>query len=120
MGPDELIRTYLASRVVATGADAADFLAEGGGLSLTLSLGRMTNGTFVVPATVSASGQEETFDLTGTYTFEDTVVRFDQVADTLIRDVDWTYVENILRATGSFDGTTIEAVLIRVTTTPEG
>ena len=105
--------TYRATRLrfTPTGEATVDALSAGASITLTLSVGGATSGTFVVPASLN-NGVPATFDLAGTYQ-QGTYVRFTQPADTFIRDVDWTWTETSLSTTGSAGGVQYDIVLKR-------
>ena len=113
--PEDVVGSYTATRLLYSGDDNGDFLAEGGSISLTLAAGGTTSGTMVVPGSLSESGDEESFDLTGTYTIveETDVIEFDHDADTFLRDTQFEAEGNTLVANPTFGGTTLDVVLTR-------
>jgi len=98
--PSDIAGRYVAFGIMTTGSLTGDFLAAGGSLEMTLSDAGTTTGSMLVPASMSESGNQETYDLTGTFTIdENEVIRFDQSADTFIRDGDWLADRGTLRTT---------------------
>lgn len=112
----EIAGSFEATTLTATDDEGttADALAEGASLDLTLDPDGTTSGTFVVPASLSDTGAGEQFDLTGTWRLEGDVVRFDQSADTFVRDMDFRVVSDRLEGEETFGDETVRVVLERI------
>jgi hypothetical protein len=86
-----LAGTYTATefRVEPTGQETIDVLAEGGSLAIRIASDNFTTGTLILPASVTGAG---TFaeSMTGQATQSGSTVRFQQTADTFVRDLTWT------------------------------
>lgn len=77
---DEVAGTYGTTTFTLTeGGTTTDVLAEGGSLEITLSPDGTTDGTLVIPASLSESGQEEQLSMAGTWRVLNNVVEFTQV-----------------------------------------
>jgi len=114
LAPEDVVGSYEAIRFVfSEGFDEIDVLAAGGQLDLTLNVDGSTSGSLFIPATVTADGQEVAADLAGTFTIVEEIIRFDQAADTFVRNSDWVKDRTRLVGGGVFDGQTIVAVLFR-------
>jgi hypothetical protein len=103
---DGIAGTYQATEATLTvGGEDTDLLAEGAGITVTLSEAGTTSGTLTVPASLSESGAAESFSLAGTYSYdeEEGTVTFDHPADTFIRDVVWDVDGSEIQ--GAFTGT---------------
>lgn len=83
-------------RVTPTGGLPVDVLAAGGSLALEIRADRTTAGTLVIPASVTG-GPTLTADLAGTATQNGGTVRFQQSADTFVRDALWSVDGTSLR-----------------------
>jgi hypothetical protein len=72
-------------------------LARGGSFTLTIGTDNRTSGTLSVPATVTG-GEALTASMAGTAVRSGNTVRFEQSADTFVRDLRWTVDGRTLRA----------------------
>lgn len=90
--------TYRATtfRGTPTGQSAIDVLAQGGTLSLVIAADNSTSGTLAVPAS-AAGGAALTASMAGTAVRTGNTVRFQQSADTFMRDLTWTVSGNTLQ-----------------------
>jgi hypothetical protein len=86
-----LAGTYVATvfNVAPTGQAQVDVLAAGGSLTLTIASDNSTTGNLSVPASAN-SGVPFTASMAGTVSLSGSIVRFQQSADTFVRDLDWT------------------------------
>ena len=111
---ETVIGTYHATRLRFTpnGQATTDALAGGATITLTLSSGGTTSGSFFVPASLNA-GTQVTFDLAGTYQATGSNVSFAHSADTFIRDVPWTWNGSTLATTATAGGTQYDVILTR-------
>lgn len=94
------------------GKQPADVLAQGGGLTITVSSTNRTIGSLSVPATITG-GASVVASMAGTATVSGSTVQFDQEADTFVRDVTWTITGNTLVTTSSVSGVTLNITLTR-------
>jgi hypothetical protein len=103
--------SYTARTLTLTSAvGTTDLLALGSTVAITLATDGTTSGRLFVPGGAE-DGSDLDLDLAGTWTLVGTTVRFDQTADSFIRDVDFTAAPNQLNAEGTFSGTIIRLVL---------
>ena len=113
--PDPLIGTFLASTLTVTpaGQSVVDVLAQGGTLGVNVANNFVTAGTLILPASVTG-GPVFTANMTGTAVRTGATVRFTQSADTFVRNLTFTLVENRLEAVSQVvAGTTYSVVLTR-------
>jgi len=82
-------------RVTPSGQSAIDVLAQAGTLTLTVGADNATSGSLTVPASVSG-GTALTASMAGTAVRTGNTVRFQQSADTFVRDLVWTVSNNAL------------------------
>lgn len=112
--PADVAGSYEATTLTVTDGDSTiDALAEGASLAITLGSDGTTAGTFVVPASLSESGQEEQFDLEGTWALEGGRVDFDHAADTFLRDMTLGVADGRLQGEQTFGSETLRVVLER-------
>jgi hypothetical protein len=116
--PDPLVGTWLAStfRVTPAGQGQKDVLAAGGTLGVNIvnvdSL-FITTGTVLLPASVTGSAPFSA-SLAGTAVRANNTVRFGAVADSFVRDLVFTLVENRLEAVNQVvAGTNYNVILTR-------
>jgi hypothetical protein len=102
--PDPLVGTYLATtlEMTSTPAGTVDLLAAGGTLGINVARLNVPNdyvtaGSLVLPPALNA-GTPYTALLTGKATLTGSTVTFDLAADTFVRDLTYTLVENRLEA----------------------
>jgi hypothetical protein len=95
----------LAGRYVATeflldeGAGEIDVLAAGGGLAMTLRADDTVSGLLSIPEELAGEdGGDISFG--GTYSVDGDRVQFQHETDTFVRDLNWTYADETLRAEG--------------------
>ena len=79
-----------------------DVLAQGGSLSVTVSSDNAASGSLSLAASVA--GAPFTASMTGTAVQTGITVRFEQTADTFVRDLTFTVVGNTLQATNQVAG----------------
>lgn len=85
-------------RVTPTGQQPIDVLAAGGTFTIDVALDGATTGQLVIPPSVGGSIVVQS--MAGTATLTGTTVRFQQSADTFVRDAAWTYGGNTLSIAG--------------------
>lgn len=83
-------------RVTPNGQSTIDVLAQGGTLAIAIAPDNTTSGTLVLPATVTG-GAGVTESMAGTVVRTGNTVRFQQSADTFVRDLTWTASGNTLQ-----------------------
>jgi hypothetical protein len=103
--PSSIAGNYSATvfQVTLTGAQPIDVLAAGGSLTVTISDQNATTGTLSVPASLNG-GTPFTATMTGTAVITGTTVRFEQTADTFVRDLNWTIAGTTLTTTNQTAG----------------
>lgn len=89
-----------------------DLLAQGAVLDMTLTDDGHTSGHMFVEGG-DEGGADLDVDLAGTWTATDGTVRFDQQADTFIRDIPFTLSGNLLSGTFTKPGVSVHAVLVK-------
>ncbi len=97
--------------LVPSGQSTIDVLSLGGSLTITLSANGTTTGQLAIPASVP--GGPLTASMAGTYTFSNDTVRFDQGADTFVRDLPFALQDTNLVGLRNFGSATIAVVLSR-------
>lgn len=98
---------------IEVGKPQADVLAQGGGLTITVSSTNRTTGSLSIPATVTG-GAAVVANMVGTATvIGGAIVQFDQEADTFVRDVIWTITGNTLVSSSTFSGVRRDITLTR-------
>ena len=116
--PDPLVGTWLATtfRVTPAGQGEKDVLAAGGTLGLNIAnvdSTFITTGTVILPASITGSAPF-TASLAGPAVRTNTTVRFAPVADSFVRDLVFTLVENRLEAVNQVvAGTSYNVILTR-------
>lgn len=113
--PDPLVGTYLATTftVSSAGQGTVNVLAEGGTLGLNVANNYVVTGTLIVPPSLNG-GTTFTASMAGALDTAQSRVRFIQSADTFVRNLTFTLVENRLEAVNqTVGGTTYELVLAR-------
>lgn len=112
--PPEVAGSYEATTLTVTeGESTTDALAEGASLAVSLESDGSTTGTFVVPASMSETGEEEVLDLEGSWTRDGRTVRFDHDADTFLRDMALQVADGRLEGEETFGSETVRVVLER-------
>jgi hypothetical protein len=118
---DPLVGTYLATtfQVAPAGQSAINVLAQGGTLGLNLARDPTAASSYIVAGTLAlppavTGGGAFTASMAGTAVGTGSVLRITQAADTFVRDLTFTLVENRLEATSqTVAGTTYTVVLTR-------
>jgi len=102
--PSSLAGTYVATefRVTPTGQPTIDVLAAGGSLSVTIASDNTANGSLSIPASVA--GTPFNASMAGTVVQSGSTVKFQQTADTFVRDLTFSIVGNTLQATNQVAG----------------
>jgi hypothetical protein len=102
--PSSIAGAYAATvfRVTPTGQPTIDVLGQGGSLSVTIASNNTASGSLSLPASVA--GTAFTASMTGTVVQTGATVRFEQTADTFVRDLTFTVVGNTLQATNQVAG----------------
>jgi hypothetical protein len=113
---DPVVGTWLATtfQVAPFGQGPTNVLASGGTLGLNVANKNfVTAGTLIIPASL-AGGTTFTASMAGTAVRTDNIVRFTQPADTFVRDLTFTLVENRLEALNqTVSGTRYDIILTR-------
>lgn len=90
-----------------------DVLAAGGSLTIDVSAGHSTSGSLSVPGSITG-GAAFNASMTGTATVSGSTVKFNQSADTFVRDLTFTVAPNTLTANNQAAGSeTYNVVLTR-------
>ncbi len=112
--PDPLAGRFEATSFVVTetGEAPMDVLALGGDLTITIAENNSTTGTLNIPPELGG-GAWLSFSMNGTATRTGNTVRFNQPADTFVRDIDWTFSGNTLNATETVSGVSLAITLTR-------
>jgi hypothetical protein len=113
--PNSIAGVYSATtfRATPTGAAEIDVLAQGGSLIITIGGGNATTGALTLPATVTGTTTTQT-SMAGTAVRTGNGIRFDQTADTFVRDLNWTLANNALSVTNqTVGGVTYTIVMTR-------
>lgn len=106
--------SYEATTLTVTeGGATTDALAEGASIDLTLDGDGTTSGSFVVPGSMSESGEEEVHDLEGSWALEGRSVTLDHEADTFLRDMTLEVGDGRLEGEETFGSETVRVVLER-------
>ena len=95
-----------------SGKPPADVLAQGGGLTITVSSSNRTHGSLTIPSTIT-NGATVVENMAGTATISGTTVEFQQEADTFVRDVTWTLSGSTLVTSSTVSGVTLNITLTR-------
>jgi hypothetical protein len=113
--PDPLIGTYLATTLTIqpSGLGVRNALALGGTLGINIANNYETAGTLVLPPAATGGGAILA-DMAGVADTAGAFVRFVQPADSFVRDLQFTLVENRLEARNQVvAGTAYDVVLTR-------
>jgi hypothetical protein len=89
-------------RVTPTGQPPIDVLAQGGSLSVTIASDNTASGSLSLPASVA--GTPFSASMAGTVVQTGTTVKFQQTADTFVRDLTFNIVGNTLQTTDQVAG----------------
>jgi hypothetical protein len=112
--PPSIIGSYTATtfQVTPTGQPMIDVLAKGGTLSLIIAADNSTTGSLSLPPSIL--GSPFSANLTGTAVQTGNTVKFQQTADTFVRDLTFTANGTTLEAKNQSAGTgTFTVVLTR-------
>lgn len=115
INPDSIVGVYTATtfRATPTGTAEINVLEQGGNLVIAIGGGNTTTGTLTLPAVVTGTVATQA-SMVGTAVRNGSGVTFDQSADTFVRDLNWTFVNNTLTVTNqSVGGATYTIVLTR-------
>jgi hypothetical protein len=113
--PDPLVGTFFATTFTVTspGQAPVNVLSAGGSLGLNVANNYVVTGTLIIPPSLNG-GTTFTASMAGTLDTAGTGIRFVQPADTFVRDLTFTLVENRLEAVNqTVGGTTYELILTR-------
>ena len=113
--PDPLVGTFLSTTLIIepTGLGARNALALGGSIGINIANNYVTAGTLVLPP-AATGGAAVVASLAGVADTAGTFVRFVMPADTFVRDLVFTLVENRLEARNQVvNGTLYDVVLTR-------
>jgi hypothetical protein len=113
--PDPRIGTYLATTLIVTpsGQSPMNVIARGGTLGLNIANNFVTAGSLILPPTVTG-GAALSESMAGIADTTGGKIRFVQTADTFVRDLTFTMVENRLEALNqTVAGTSYTVVLNR-------
>lgn len=97
-------------QIVPPGEPPADVLAGGGSLTLMIDAQSQVTGNLSVPPSIGGGIEA---NMEGTALVTGGTVRFDQAADTFVRDLTFTLVGPQLRADQMLSGTRYEVILAR-------
>jgi hypothetical protein len=112
---DTVVGSYTATTLTITSTTPpTDALALGLTLTLTLAPNGTTTGRLFLPGG-GDNGVDLDEDLSGTWTLDGHSVRFNQGADTFIRDAVFIAGPNTLSTEGTFGDTSLRLVLTKVT-----
>ena len=102
--PSSIAGTYTATvfRVTPTGQPPIDVLAQGGSLSVAIASDNTASGSLSLPASVA--GTPFSASMAGTVVQTGTAVKFQQTADTFVRDLTFNIVGNTLQTTDQVAG----------------
>lgn len=89
-------------RVTPSGQSVIDVLAQGGTLSISIAADNSTTGSISLPASVA--GTPFSASLSGTAVQSGNTVKFQQSADTFVRDLTFTVIGTTLQATNQVAG----------------
>lgn len=106
---------YAATTFLVTpdGQAERDVLSAGGSLAITIGAANTTTGTLSIPAAVTGDSTF-TASMVGTAARTGSSVRFEQTADTFVRDLNWTVNGETIRVTDqSVGGARYTIVLAR-------
>jgi hypothetical protein len=113
--PDPLVGTYFATTFTMStpGQAAVNVLSAGGSVGLNVANNYVVTGTMIIPASVNG-GATRIVSMNGMLDTAGTGIHFVQAADSFVRDLTFTLVENRLEAVNqTVDGTTYELILTR-------
>jgi hypothetical protein len=112
-GPQDVTGAYVATQLLTTSNSViTNQLAAGASVNLTLKADGTTAGHLTLPASATLGAAVDA-DLTGTWTMAGDSVRFQQSADTFIRDMWFAAFDNKLVADKIFGSTEVRVELTR-------
>lgn len=91
--------------------ETTDWLAAGARLTLTLDADGTVAGRLFIPGG-DEDGSDMDADMAGTWTLSGTTVRFEQEADTFVRDMPFTYTDKVLSGDRTFSDVRVRVVLV--------
>jgi len=105
---DNIVGTYdaVTFTYAPTGGASQNVLAAGGSIHLVISNDLTTGGSMVIPASVTG-GAAASVSLLGTAANVEGVVHLNLVADSFLRDMDFTFDGSSLSGSGTFSGTSV-------------
>lgn len=112
--PPPIAGTYTATTLSVTpsGQSSIDVLAQGGTLSITIAADNSTTGTLYLPSSVTG-GAPMTASMAGTAVRSGSAVRFQQSADTFVRDLVFTLSGTSLQVTNQTVATATYTVVLK-------
>lgn len=102
--PGSVVGTFGATifRVTPSGKPQIDVLAQGGSLSISVTAKNVTTGQLSLPASVA--GSAVLAPMTGEAIITGNTVRFQQTADTFVRDLTWSVGRDTLQVSNQSVG----------------
>ena len=113
--PDPLVGTYYATTFTMStpGQGTVNVLAAGGSLGLNVANNYAVTGTMIIPASVNG-GATRIVSMNGVLDTAGTGIRFVQAANSFVRELTFTFVDDRLEAVNqTVDGTTYDLILAR-------
>lgn len=92
--------------------ETIDWVAAGASLTLILDADGAVAGRLFIPGG-EEDGSDMDADMAGTWTLTGTTVRFQQEADTFVRDMAFTFTDTVLSAEQTFNEVRVRVVLIK-------
>ncbi|HSJ13932.1 MAG TPA: hypothetical protein VK939_05930 [Longimicrobiales bacterium] len=92
--------------------ESIDWIAAGASLTLTLDLGGQLSGRLFMPG-ADENGGDFDENMAGTWRIEGGRIRFQQTADTFVRDMPFTFAGGALTGDATFDGVRVRLTLER-------
>ncbi len=109
----EVAGAYTATAfTVVEGGTTTDLLAQGASLQLALAADRGVTGRLLIPEGNEGGGDLDA-SMAGTWTLEGSVVRFQQTADTFVRDMPFTVTDAGLSGDATFGDARVRVTLQR-------
>lgn len=113
VSPEDIPGTYTATTLtVEEGGTTQDLLSQGASITITLTSIGATEGELFIPEGAEG-GLDLEADLTGTWRLEDSRLRFNQAADTFLRDMFFDVDGRRLSGEETFGDATVRLVLTR-------
>lgn len=108
---DDIVGSYsVVTLTTTTEAGTVDRVAEGASLGLQLNADGTVSGELFVPGGAE-DGSDFTADMAGTWTLSGSIVRFEQDADSFVRDMDFEADGDRLTGEETFGDVTVRVVL---------